>query len=78
MKQLRLSHAHKIFNNVCPSYLKNNLIKINEQHQHNTRLNYFTYVTPKIKGIKSTTFYHNAIQEWNNVCFCVQNNPFQQ
>ena len=24
----RLRHAHKIFNNACPSYLKNNSLKI--------------------------------------------------
>jgi hypothetical protein len=24
--QLRLNHDHKIFNNACPSYLKNNVI----------------------------------------------------
>jgi hypothetical protein len=26
VKQLRLNHDHKIFNNACPSYLKNNVI----------------------------------------------------
>jgi hypothetical protein len=28
VKRLRLNHAHKIFNNACPSYLKNNSLKI--------------------------------------------------
>jgi hypothetical protein len=37
MKQLHLDHAHKIFNNANPSYLKNNFIKINEHHKHNTK-----------------------------------------
>ena len=36
-KHLRLNHAHKIFNNTCPSYLKNSFIKINEHHKHNSR-----------------------------------------
>ena len=26
---------------------------------------HFNYVTPKINGIESTTFYDNAIQDWN-------------
>jgi hypothetical protein len=53
-------HAHKIFNNTCPSYLNNNFIKINEYHKCNKRSSRYTYVTFKIKGIESTTFYYNA------------------
>ena len=29
-KQLRLNHTHKIFDNACPTYLKNNFIQIDE------------------------------------------------
>ena len=47
VKQLRLNHDHNIFNNAsCPSYLKNNSIKINE-HLH-TRSSRFNYGTAKI------------------------------
>jgi len=41
-------------------YLKNNFVKINEHYQHN-------FVTPKIKGMESTSFYYNAIQDWNSL-----------
>ena len=34
MKLFRVNHAHKTFNNACPSYLKNYFIKNNK---HNTR-----------------------------------------
>ena len=37
VKQLYPNHADKIFSNTCPSYLKNNFIKINEHHKHNTK-----------------------------------------
>ena len=67
LKQLRLNHAFKIFHNKCPSYLKNNFVKINEHHQYNTRSRQYNYVTPKIKGIESTSFFHNAIQDWNSL-----------
>ena len=56
LKQCCSNHAHNIFNNACPSYLKNNSLKINEC---------FNYLTTEIKGIESTTFYYNAIQDWN-------------
>ena len=65
VKQFCSNHAHKIFNNACPSYLKNNSLKINEHHKQNTASSLFNYLIPKIKGIESTTFYCNAIQDWN-------------
>jgi len=49
VKQLRLNHDHKIFNNACPSYLKNkknNFAKINKYYKHNTRSSRFNNVTP--------------------------------
>jgi hypothetical protein len=65
MKQLCSNHAHKIFNNACPSYLKNNLLKINEHHKQNTASSRFNYLMLKIKSIESITFYCNVIQDWN-------------
>ena len=65
VKQCCSNHAHKIFNNTCPSYLKNNSLKINKHHKHNSDLSCFNYLIPKIKGFESTTFYCNAIQDWN-------------
>jgi hypothetical protein len=62
-KQLHLNHAHNIFKNVCPSCLKIYLIEFNEYHIHTTRWSRFKYVTPKIKGIESETFYYHAIQD---------------
>jgi len=36
VKQLRLNHM--ILKDTCPSYLKNNLVKINEHHKHKIKL----------------------------------------
>jgi hypothetical protein len=33
VKHLCLNHVHKIFNNACPSYLKNISLKNNEYHK---------------------------------------------
>jgi hypothetical protein len=38
------------------------------------KINRFNYVTPKIKRIKSTAFYYNAIQDCNNLMR--SNSPF--
>ena len=37
VKQLRLGHAHRIFNDRCPSYLSENFVKTSDIHRHNTR-----------------------------------------
>lgn len=65
VKQLRLGHAHKIYNNKCPAYLKDNFKKVNEHHEYNTRSSQFNFVVPKIKGVDSTSFYFNAVKDWN-------------
>ena len=67
VKQLRLNHVHKIFNNTCPSYLKNNFVRINEHHTYSTRSSHYNFVTPKIKGSECTSFYYNAIHDWNSL-----------
>ena len=63
VKQLRLNHAHNIFKNVCSCCLKINLIEFNEYHIHTTRWSRFKYVTSKIKGNESETFYYYANQD---------------
>lgn len=67
VKQLRLGHAHKIYNNKCPTYLKDNFIKVSENHEYNTRSSQFNFVVPKIKGVDSSTFFFNAIKDWNSL-----------
>jgi len=32
VKQLRLGHTHKIYNNKCPAYLKDNIRKVDKYH----------------------------------------------
>ena len=41
------------------------LVPLYEHYKHNTRSIRFNYLMPKIEDAKSTTFYNNAIQDWN-------------
>ena len=34
VKQLRLNHVHKIFYDLCPTYLKENFVPLKDVHQH--------------------------------------------
>ena len=67
VKQLRLGHTHKIFYNRCPEYLKEHFIKVNEHHRYNTRSSQFNFVVPKIRGVDCTSFFYNAITDWNDL-----------
>ena len=62
VKQVRLNHTHKIFNNTCPSYLKNNFIKINEHQKHNTRTSLFIITKDYKIGIYCFSVKHAALR----------------
>lgn len=67
VQQLRLGHAHKIYYNKCPDYLKQHFHKVCEQHMYNTRSSQFNFVVPKIRGVDSTSFFYSAITDWNRL-----------
>ena len=67
VKQLRLGHAHKIFNDGGPSYLSENFVKTSDIHRHNTRGSSENFVVPSISGVAGTNFFYSAIQDWNSL-----------
>ena len=56
VKQLRLSHVHKIFNGTGPSYLSENFIKVSDVHHHFSRGRTENFVVPSVNGVAATTF----------------------
>ena len=56
VKQLRLSHVHKIFNETGPSYLSEHFIKASNVHNHFTRSSNENFELPSVSGISATTF----------------------
>ena len=65
VKQLRLSHVQKIFNETGPSYLSEHFIKASNVHHHFTRGSTENFVVPSVRGVAATTFYFSAIKDWN-------------
>ena len=47
VKQLRLNHVHKIFYNLCPSYLQENFVPLRDVQHHNTRSSGYKFLVPK-------------------------------
>ena len=71
VKQLLLGHAFKIRNNLCPNYLTENIVKLNENSDRSeTRSKAFNFQVPRIS---SNTFAFNAIKEWNNLSNSIKN-----
>ena len=67
VKQLRLNHVHKIFYNLCPTYMKENFVPLSEVHQHNTRSRGYNFSVPLCRSVDNTTFYHTGIKDWNSL-----------
>lgn len=53
--------ANTIYNNNCPTYLKDNFRKVDEHHGYNTSLYQFNLVVPKIKWVDSSSFHFHFI-----------------
>ena len=67
VKQLRLSHVHKIFNGTGPSYLSEQFIKVSDVHHHFTRGSTENFIVPSVNGVAAKTFYYSGIKDWNSL-----------
>lgn len=67
VRQMRLNHAHKIYYNKCPHYMKSNFVKSRDIVSYNTRHNEFNFYVPSINGQLANTFYYNTIKDWNSL-----------
>lgn len=67
VKQLRLNHVHKIFYNLCPTYLKQNFVPLNSVHQYNTRSSGNNFLVPHCRSVENSTFYYRGITDWNSL-----------
>ena len=67
IKQLRLSHAYKIYNETGPLYLREHFVKTSDVHHHFTRGSTENFVAPSVSGVAATTFYYSAIKDWNSL-----------
>ena len=67
VKQLRLSHVHKLFNETGASYLSEHFIKTSNVHHYFTRGSTENFVVPSDRGVAATTFYFSAIKDSNSL-----------
>ena len=67
VKQLKLNHVFKIYNEVAPEYLNSHFTKLINTHGYNTRGSATNFLVPKIKGQQCNTFFYTGIREWNKL-----------
>ena len=46
VKQLRLNHVHKLFYDLCPTYLKEHFVPLKDVHQYCTRSSHYNFLVP--------------------------------
>ena len=63
VKQLRLSHVHKIFNGTGSWYLSEQFLKVSDVRRHYTRGNTENFVVPSVNGVAAITFYYSGIKD---------------
>ena len=67
VKQLKLNHVHKIVNNKCPAYMKENFVNVKHFHKYQTRFSEHNFTILDCQGPKSHIFYYSAIKDWNSL-----------
>ena len=68
VKQLRLNHVFNIFNENAPSYLRDNfVIKRSNSGRQTRSCTNLDFIVPRVKTCQSSTFYFNAINDWNEL-----------
>ena len=65
VKQLKLNHVFKIYNEIAPEYLNSHFSKLSNTHRYNTRGSATNFLVPKAKGQQCNTFFFTGIREWN-------------
>ena len=68
VKQLKLNHVHKIFNNSAPAYMTHNFDRLSGNHNYSLRNHSLNFFVPSIsKQLEKTTFFYTGIIEWNKL-----------
>ena len=67
VKQIRLNHAYRIYNNCCPDNMRENFSQASEVHNYGTRHSLENYKVSLVNNISKSTFYYNARQNWNHL-----------
>ena len=61
VKQLRLNHVHKIFYDLCPTYLNENVVPLKDVHQYCTRSSLYNFLVSYCQNLDKSTFTYAGI-----------------
>lgn len=75
VKQLRLNHVFNIYHSQGASYLNQNFTRSSNIHSHRTRFSSANFSVPRADGITSTSFFYNAIRDWNALPLNIKDIP---
>ena len=65
--QIKLTHMFKIVSGTCPVYMKENVVRTGDTHQHFTRSSVDSLVVPRVGGPGSKSFIFTSVKLWNQL-----------
>ena len=63
---------HKIFYEMCPTYLKDNYVPLKDEHQFCTRSSCYNFLVPHCRSLDNFTFTYTGIADWNPLPECLR------
>ena len=58
---------HNIFCNLCPTYVKENLVPLKDVHQYCTRSSRYNFLVSHCQNLDKSTFSYAGIADWNSL-----------
>ena len=63
---------HKIFYDLCPTYLKENFVPLRDVHQYCTRSSHYNFLIFHCQNLDKFTFTNAGIADWNSLPKCLK------
>ena len=63
---------HKLFYDLCPTYLKEHFVPLKDVHQYCTRSIHYNFLVPHYQNLDKSTFTYAGIADWNSLPECLK------
>ena len=73
IEQIKLNNIHRIVHGNAPSYLRENVSFVSQQHSIRTRYSQMALTLPRIKSHGECSFRYSAAKLWNGVPVNIRN-----
>ena len=68
VKQVKLNYVHKIVNNECPAYMKENFVNVKDFHKYQTRFSEHNFTIPDCPNVQKVIHFTTVQLKIGMVC----------